>query len=342
MDSEEKRVTTGERKASAGTQKPKKATSTARRDSQSVSKEVRAYSALRARGVSDQAIMRWEKVIVKSGLSPGAVQSELVRSESLSKLQARTQERIDRAQQALAKVQEKNEELRKKYASAWDSVMRYQLLREEGVDGAVLQRWEKLIAGNGLDPGKVEDELISFRNLDQSRKELEGRVSDLDTKEAATKEHVKALERELAKLELHRTELLKSMEAFTESVHGIASNASDTMVRARDEAGESLRIVSQEAQAQLTATAAALDGFKAKIEETYASAVKTGETIGKYEALGPLVKFVESGEGKPGEVIPLMSLLARTLAKWAKEGDPVLLAKARDLEVYLDEKLRMV
>ena len=70
--------------------------------------------------------------------------------------------------------------------------------------------------------------------------------------------------------------------------------------------------------------------------------MKTGETIGKYEALGPLVKFVESGEGKPGEVIPLMSLLARTLAKWAKEGDPVLLAKARDLEVYLDEKLRMV
>ena len=185
MDSEEKRVSTGERKASAGTQKPKKATPSARRDSQSVSKEVRAYSALRARGVSDQAIMRWEKVIVKSGLSPGAVQSELVRSESLSKLQARTQERIDRAQQALAKVQEKNEELRKKYASAWDSVMRYQLLREEGVDGAVLQRWEKLIVGNGLDPGKVEDELISFRCLGPAREVGEGRVSDLDTKAAA-------------------------------------------------------------------------------------------------------------------------------------------------------------
>ena len=311
------------------------------RDPQKVKKEQRAYSSLRARGESDQAIVRWEKIMEKSGLTPGAVQSEFAKSESLTRLRERTQARIDKAQQALVKVQAKHDELKKKYASAWDSVMRYQLLREEGVDGAVLQRWENLIVGNGLDPEKVEDELLSLKGLGQSKKELEGRLEDLESKEAAAKEHVRVLEGELAKLELQRSELLKSMEAFTESVQSTANGAAEMMRMVWSEAGEDLRKVSEGAQAELKATAATLDGFKARIEEAYASAIKTGETIGRYEALGPLVKFVESGEGTPGEVIPLMSLLTRTLAKWAKDGDPVLLGKARDLEAYLDDKLRM-
>jgi peptidoglycan hydrolase CwlO-like protein len=303
--------------------------------------EIRAYSSLRAKGVSDQAIMRWERVMARSGLTPGAVQSELIHAQNLSKLEGRVQARLEKVQQALEKIQAKHDEMRKKYSSAWDSVMRYQLLREEGVDGAVLQRWEKLIAGNGLDPQKVEDELLSLRSLDQSKKELQGRLAELEAKEVEAKAHVKVLEEELSKLDSQRTELLKSIDSVAKSVQSMSEGAAKMMGKASDEAGENLKKVSEGAQAKLAATAATLDGFKAKLEEAYALAFSTGETIGKYEALRPLVKFVESGEGKPGEVIPLMSLLTRTLAKWAKDGDPVLQAKARDLEAYLDEKLRM-
>lgn len=306
-----------------------------------MSKAIRAYSSLRARGVSDQAIMRWEKIVARSGLAPGAVQSELTKIGNLSRLVEKTEARIEKAQQTLEKTQAKNDELRKKYSSAWDSVMRYQLLREEGVDGAVLQRWEKLIAGNGLSPEKVEDELVRLRSLDESRKEFEGRVAELGAKETAARDHVRVLEEELAKLESQRGELQKSIDAVAKSAQSMADQAIESMTKVRDGAGESLRKVSEGAQAELAATAATLDGFKAKIEEAYASAARTGETIGKYQALGPLVRFVESAEGKPGEVIPLMSLLTRTLAKWVKDGDPVLLAKARDLEAYLDEKLRV-
>jgi chromosome segregation ATPase len=285
--------------------------------------------------------MRWEKIMARSGLTPAAVQSELIRAETLTKLEGRVQARVEKAQQALEKIQAKHDEMRKKYSTAWDSVMRYQLLREEGVDGAVLQRWEKLIVGNGLDPQKVEDELLSLKSLDQSKKDLQGRLAELDAKEVAAKEHLKALEAELSKLEHQRNEVLKSVDAVARSVLSMSEGAGEMMGRVRDEAGQNLKKASEGAQAELAATAAALDGFKAKIDEAYSSAISTGEIIGKYEALRPLVKFVESGEGKPGEVIPLMSLLTRTLAKWAKEGDPVLLAKARDLEAYLDEKLRM-
>ena len=340
MEVEEKRVAAGEgTQAKAG--KPKRPRSTPARDPQTA-KEVRAYSALRARGVSDQAIARWEKIIVKSGVSPGAVQSELVHQQSLARLEERARARIEKIQDTLDKLQMKHDELRRKYASAWDSVMRYQLLREEGVDGAVLQRWEKLIVGNGLDPGKVEDELLSLKSLGQSRKELEVRVAELGASEAAMKEHIKALGEELSRLEFQREEVQKSIDSVARSVQSFADSAAEMMAKVRDEAGENIRKVSEGAQAEVAATAASLDGLKARIEEAYASAVKTGETIGKYEALRPLVNFVESGEGKPGEVIPLMSLLSRTLAKWAKDGDPVLTAKARDLEVYLDEKLRVV
>ena len=291
--------------------------------------------------MADKAIIRWEKIMARSGLTPGAVQSELIHHENLSRLEGRVKARIDKAQQALEKIQAKNDELRKKYSSAWDSVMRYQLLREEGVDVAVLQRWEKLIVGNGLDPQKVEDELLSIKSLDQSKNELQGRLAELEAKEVDAKDHLKVLEQELSKLEHQRDEVLKSIDAVAKSVLSMSEGAGEMMGRVRDEAGQNLKKVSEGAQAELAATAAALDGFRARIEEAYASAVSTGEVIGKYEALRPLVKFVESGEGKPGEVIPLMSLLTRTLAKWAKDGDPVLLAKARDLEAYLDEKLRM-
>jgi DNA repair exonuclease SbcCD ATPase subunit len=291
--------------------------------------------------VSGQAITRWEKIMARSGLTPGAVQSELIKAENLSRLEGRMRVRIEKAQQALEKTQAKHDEVRKKYSSAWDSVMRYQLLRDEGVDGAVLQRWEKLIAGNGLDPQKIEDELLSLRGLDQSKTELQGRLAELEAKEVDAKERLKVLEGELSKLESQRSEVMKSIDAVAKSVQSMSDGAVEVMNRMRDEAGQNLKNVSEGAQAELAATNATLEGFKAKIEEAYASAVKTGEIIGKYEALSPLVKFVESGEGKPGEVIPLMSLLTRTLMKWAKDGDPVLLAKARDLEAYLDEKLRM-
>lgn len=339
LEAQEKESAAGEEPL-AGARRAKKPLSKPPRDTSS-GKEIKAYSSLRAKGVSDQAIIRWEKIISRSGLTPGAVQSELTKTGNLSRAAEKTEARIEKAQQSLEKIQAKSDELRKKYSSAWDSVMRYQLLREEGVDGAVLQRWEKLIAGNGLVPEKVEDELIRLRTLEESRKEREGRVAELDAKEAAARERARALEGELAKLEAQRGEVQNSIDAVARSVQSMASEATGTMTKVRDEAGEDLRKVSEGAQAELASAAAALDGFKAKIEEAYASAVRTGETIGKYEALGPLLRFVEFGEGKPGEVVPLMSLLARTLAKWAKDGDPVLSAKARDLEVYLDEKLRM-
>jgi len=340
LESEVRKVAVQEKPGPVGARRSKKSPPIPAREAQSKA-EIRAYSSLRARGVSDQAIMRWEKTMAKSGLAPGAVQSELIHHENLSRLEGRTKARIDKAQQALEKIQAKNDELRKKYSSAWDSVMRYQLLREEGVDAAVLQRWEKLIAGNGLDPQKVEDELLSIKSLDQSKKELQEKLAELNAREVEAEEHIKVLEGELSKLESQRAEVLKSIDAVARSVLSMSEGAGEMMGRVRDEAGENLKKVSEGAQAELAATAATLDGFKAKIEEAYASAVNTGEIIGRYEALRPLVKFVESGEGKPGEVIPLMSLLTQTLAKWAKDRDPVLLAKARDLEAYLDEKIRM-
>jgi hypothetical protein len=318
------------------------------RDQQPSQKEIRAYKSLKSKGVTDKTLLRWEKLIAESGLTPVSVQKELARNASLSRLEETTQARVEKARLALEGTKAKNNELRRKYSASWDSVMRYQLLREAGVDGSVLQRWERLIVGNGLDPEKIEKELLEHRNLNETRKELEGKVAGLDAALGAATVRLKSTEGELAKLETQRSELTRSVndlsEHFRISVRVMTEDAIGKLGGVEARAGEELKKVTAEAQtelrAELTAAASAVDGFRTKIEEAYASAFQTGQAIGKYEALKPLVRFVETTEGNSGEVIPLMSLLARSLAKWAEGNDPVLAEKARNLEEYLNGKLR--
>jgi len=311
-------------------------------------KQIQVYNSLRSKGVSDLTILRWEKIMAQTGLTPGAIQKELSSVANLSKLEAKTQARIEKARLTLAKIMEKNEELRRKYSTAWDSVTRYQLLREAGVDGSVLQRWERLIVGNGLDPEKLEDELLGVRNLNETKKELEGKLAGLDAELGVARELLKSTEGELARLESQRSELLRAVDDITEhfrnSVRVITEDATEKLGGVEARAGEELQKISAEAQsnlrAELNATADTVDGFRTKIEEAYESAFRTGQAIGKNEALKPLVTFVETGKGEQGEVIPLMSLLAQSLAKWAEGSDPALASKARDLEEYLNGKLR--
>ena len=313
-------------------------------------KEIQAYKSLRSKGVSDGMILRWEKIMARSGLPPAAVQKELARNASLNKIEAKTQGRIEKAQLALESIRAKNEELRRRYSTSWDSVTRYQLLREAGVDSSVLQRWEKLVVGNGLDPAKLEDELLEHRNLNETKKELEGKVADLDAKLDAARERLKHAESELAKLESQRSELLRSVDDITErfrnSVRIMTEDATEKLGGVEARAGEELQKITAEAQsnlrAELTATAGTVDGLKAKIEEAYESALQTGRAIGRNEALRPLVRFVETGEGEQGEVIPLMTLLANRLERWAEGKDPDLAAKARELGGYLNDRLRGV
>jgi hypothetical protein len=300
--------------------------------------------------VSDQTILRWEKIIAQSGLTPGAVQRELAKSASLHNLEAKTQARIEHARLALESIKAKNDELKKKYSTAWDSITRYQLLREAGVDGSVLQRWERLVVGNGLDPEKLEDELLEHRNLNDTKKELEGKLADLGAQLDAARGRLRDAEAELNKLESQRSELLRSVDDITQhfktSVRVTTEDASERLRGVEAKIGEELRRISTEAQsnlrAELTATTGTVEGFRKKIEEAYESAFQTGQAIGRNEALKPLVRFVETSDGNPGEVVPLMSLLAHSLAKWAEGTDPALAAKAKELEEYLNGKLRGV
>jgi archaellum component FlaC len=313
-------------------------------------REMQAIRSLRAKGVSDQTILRWEKIIAQSGLTPGAVQRELAKSASLHNLEAKTQARIEHARLALESIKAKNDELKKKYSTAWDSITRYQLLREAGVDGSVLQRWERLVVGNGLDPEKLEDELLEHRNLNDTKKELEGKLADLGAQLDAARGRLRDAEAELNKLESQRSELLRSVDDITQhfktSVRVTTEDASERLRGVEAKIGEELRRISTEAQsnlrAELTATTGTVEGFRKKIEEAYESAFQTGQAIGRNEALKPLVRFVETSDGNPGEVVPLMSLLAHSLAKWAEGTDPALAAKAKELEEYLNGKLRGV
>jgi len=332
----------------AGTRRQDLASLRSEQDHRKVKKQIQAFNSLRKKGVSDLTILRWEKIMAQTGLTPGAIQKELARVANLSRLEAKAQARVEKARLALEKTKERNDELRRNYSAAWDSVTRYQLLREAGVDGSVLQRWERLIVGNGLDPGKLEDELLEFRNLNGTKKELEGILAGLDAKLVEATERLKSSEGELAKLESQRSELLRAVDDITEhfrnSVRVITEDATEKLGSVEAKAGEELQKISAEAQsnlrAELTATAGTVEGFRTKIEEVYESALRTGQAIGKNEALKPLVTFVETGKGEPGEVVPLMSLLAQSLAKWAEGSDPALAAKARDLEEYLNGKLR--
>jgi hypothetical protein len=318
------------------------------KENSNLKKQLRAYNSLKAKGVSDKTILRWEKILSQAGLAPSAVQRELVRSASLAKVEEQTKARIEKSRLALESVKVKGEELRRKYSTAWDSITRYQLLREMGVDGGVLQRWEKLLVGNGLDPVKIEDELLQHRNLNATRKELESRLVGLEAELAAATERLKHTEEGLAKLESQRTELLKSVEEITvhfrNSVRVMTDDATRNLGSVEAKAGEELQRLTADAQSNLNAALTAADGivegFRAKIEATYESALQTGEAIGRNEALKPLVRFSETGEGSPGEVIPLLSLLAHNLARWADSSDPSLAAKARELEEYLNGKLR--
>ena len=297
--------------------------------------------------MSDQAILRWERLIAQSGIAPGTVQRELAKAASLARQGAVIQARVEKARSALDGIRAKSDELRRKYATSWDSVTKYQLLGEAGVDGSVLQRWERLVVGNGLDPEKIEGELLELRNLNGTKKELEGSLADLDARVDAARERLRSTEAELAVLESRRGELLKSVEDITQhfknNVQTMTADATSRLEGMEGKAGEELKRISAEAQskleAQLAATARTVDGFRATIESAYESAFQTGEVIGRNEALKPMVRFFETGEGKPGEVIPLMSLLTRTLARWAESSDPSLAAKARELEGYLNGKL---
>jgi len=334
----------------SGTRRPDLASLESKQEYGRMKKQIQVYNSLRTKGVSDLTILRWEKIMAQTGLTPGAIQKELVGVANLSKLEAKIQTRIEKARLALEKNKEKNEELRRKYSTAWDSVTRYQLLREAGVDGGVLQRWERLIVGNGLDPEKLEDELLEQRNMNGTKKELEAKLAGLDAELGAAMERLKSTEGELAKLESQRSELLRAVDDITEhfrnSVRVITEDATEKLGGVEAKAGEEIQRVSAEAQSnlrgELAATASTVEGFRTKIEEAYESAFRTGQAIGKNEALKPLVTFVETGKGESGEVIPLMSLLAQSLAKWAEGSDPALAAKARDLEEYLNGKLRGV
>jgi AraC-like DNA-binding protein len=343
----EETATAGSGHARAGGQQRYRSSATLEEYSR-LKKEMRAYRSLKSKGVSDLALLRWERIIAQSGLSPGAVQKELAKNASLLRVEAQTQARIGKARLALESIKAKNDELKRKYSTAWDSVMRYQLLREAGVDGSVIQRWERLIAGNGLDPERIEDELLEHKNLNGTKKELEGRLVDLGAELEAARERLRITEGEMAKLESQRTELLRSVDDITErfrnSLRIMTEDATQKLGGVETKAGEELQRISAEVQSnlrtELAATAGTVEGFRTKIEEAYASAFQTGQAIGRNEALKPLVRFVETREGTPGEVVPLMSLLAHSLAKWAEGSDPALAAKARDLEEYLNGKLR--
>ena len=302
------------------------------------------------KGIDDRTVLRWEKIMARSGLTPGAVQRELSKNASLSRFEGKTKARIEKAQLTLDGIRAKSEDLRRKYSAAWDSLTRYQLLREAGVDSGVLQRWERLIVGNGLNPEKLEDELLQNRDLSATRKDLEKRLADLDAQLDARGGQLKTLEEELARLESQRSERLRAVDEvtlhFKNSVESVTEDATERLGGLETKAGDELKRVSAEAQssirAEMAAAAGMVDLFRAKIEETYESALQTGQAIGKNEALKPLVTFLDRREGKQGEVIPLMSLLTHSLAKWAEQSDPSLAWKARDLGEYLDGKLRGV
>ena len=270
-------------------------------------KEVNAYSRLRARGVGDVALLRWDHIVESSNLTYGAIEAELVKQGDLSKLEAESKERITKAESRLKELNVKSEKLREQYSLDWDSMIQYKRLRDKGVDAKTIRRWERLVVETGLQPKKVEEELAEEKTLNRTRLEREKELKKLETESQAAGEQVQNLRTDVRRLRLRRRSLERSTDAI-------------------------LKTKTDEATA-------IIEGFRTKVEETYQTTLELGKDLGKFEALKPLVRFISTGEGRRGEVVPLAALFTGRLMSWCRDNHE---SEFRDEAKDLDDKLNAI
>lgn len=291
-----------------------------------------------------------------TNLTPGAVESELTRMGDVSRLVAETEKRLEEAKTRTEEIRSNGEVFRRQHKREWSSVMRYERLRESGVGEKNIRGWERLIAEAGLSPALVTEELLANRDLGKTLNEKTRLLKEIETKTQGAEAHVSSLESELAKLEIQRGEITRSIDTVTQatknSVQVIADDATEKVGAIKDKAGKDLKRLSSEARKGLDESADAaskkveeanetLEGFKTKVEDTYNETLRTGETIGRQKALGPLVEFVTSGKGDPGQVVPLFADLSEKLASWASTNSSVTIKdKAEDLAEALNDELK--
>jgi gas vesicle protein len=118
-----------------------------------------------------------------------------------------------------------------------------------------------------------------------------------------------------------KVETLKAeLESLRSLAKGVVSKAKEELEDISDEAKSGVKTSADDLKSKVDKVTRSVEGFKTQVEDTYRTTFETGETIGKYETLKPLVNFISTGQGKAGEVIPLAAKFMGKLVPWASDN----------------------
>jgi DNA repair exonuclease SbcCD ATPase subunit len=289
-------------------------------------KEIAAYSNLRTRGVTDSAILRWERIVSASNLAPGDIQAELVNVGNLSKIEAKIKARIDEEKREAGRVAANNEKLRNQYLRDWDSVMKYESLRKRGVDGKAIQNWAKLVIEAGLEPDTLEEGLLGLKALDRTQKQiktLRNEVKELEARKLKLENLVGDIIQEskksmqniadnaVEKTEGVATETKQELEKFsTEAQSGLSTSIEDLQSKV-DGATKAVQDKSDEIKGQL-------QEMKDEAEKMLAETEEAGERIARLEPIASAYEFISEGKGKLAEkdIFPVATHFMEKLKEW--------------------------
>ena len=270
-------------------------------------KEIDAYSSLRKRGVDDEAILRWNNIVTSTNLTPGAIESELVKAGDLSKLRSKMKEDADGEEKRSKELQAISEMYWTQHKTVKDAVRRFQRLREKGVETSVLQRWEKIVVDAGLDPSKLEDELLEQRNLNVTKQERQKKLEEL--------------EGEVRAAEDRKTELGKiSATAVTEL------NTSVADLKLQEKADEVKKQI---------------ESIRDTAVDSLSDVEKAGERITRLEPIGSAYAFLagEESDLTEPEVLLISATYLQNLLKWEKQKKGITF-RSNELEHAIEELLK--
>lgn len=176
------------------------------------------------------------------GLEPEVAAKEAAKKNLTSEIA----ELEEKKAKEILDLKEKIAALNRAYAGEMKEIHAYSALRQLGVTGKSLLKWEEIITSATLNPVVIESELKHLANLSKSKAALSVEISDLKKQE-------KSLKSSVTELETRKSELgsaIKSVrDAGVSNIQSISSEASRKLLKESQKVDDSLEKISNTAKA---------------------------------------------------------------------------------------------
>lgn len=216
--------------------KTKTRTDDAKKKAQDLEEKVRdekeyydGYVDLRRRGVDNEKILTWDSILKQFARDVSVLENDLKKYGSwkgmISSLSGEEKGLENQRQTLTLEIEEKERtksELEDSIQSTKEQIDAYSWLRERGVSGEALLRWDAILKNCGLNYETIDAELTSVKNLNKVTAKMSARVAKFNEDAESLDSKIRAFRQQKAELEsqlkILKEDGVKAIEEMNEKI----------------------------------------------------------------------------------------------------------------------------